>query len=38
MELVPTPDTVNGTTIDSLEGPSSYRSFRQADLYHPPKT
>jgi arylsulfate sulfotransferase len=38
LEYIPIPQSVNGTLTDSLEGPSSYRSFRQADLYHPPTT
>jgi len=37
-ELQPLSGTVNGTIIDSLKGPTSYRSFRQADMYHPPIT
>jgi arylsulfate sulfotransferase len=35
-ELLPTAGTTNGTIIDSLQGVTSYRSFRQADTYHPP--
>lgn len=35
MELQPDSGTVNGTVVDSLRGPSAYRSFRQSDMYHP---
>lgn len=37
-EILPTPGTVNGAIIDNLQGPTSYRTFRQADMYHPPRT
>ena len=37
-ELQPVSGTANGTTVDSLKGPSSYRAFRQTDMYHPPTT
>ena len=37
-ELQPISGTVNGTINDSLKGPTSYRSFRQSDMYHPPIT
>ena len=34
-EILPTSGTVNGSIVDDFQGPVSYRSFRQADLYHP---
>ncbi len=37
-EFLPISGTDEGTVVDTLEGPDCYRTFRQADLYHPPWT
>lgn len=35
-EVMPTSGATEGSIVYSLEGPTSYRAFRQADMYSPP--